>query len=245
MIMKKNNKKSDFGILITERGLEGINRFYGIYRGLVIRNDDPDNCNNLYVWVPEVLGGLRAWAYPRNQRGGVNHGYKQLTPRINEVVWITFEYGDASKPLWEYHGWAPEEAPESLAKPSAGGFITPNGNCFLYDEEDNSLFIDFKGPVFINSDSPIEIVSSKVVGLTGNDGTVINEGDNGGMVNINQLTEKLNNLVKELEQIKTLINTHTHNCTTPGSPSGPPITPIIQPITPFKAIDYEDNKALH
>lgn len=230
--------------LIIEKGLEGINRYYSVYRATVLSTDDPDNANGLLVWMPEVLGGIKGWAYPRHQYGSQGCGIKGLTPQEGDIVYVSFEYGDASKPLWEYHGWARGEAPFPLNNPLVGGIITPNGNRILYNEEDNTLDVYFNGQVFIHGKGETVVTSDSSVTIKGASGVVINDGANGGQVNVQQLTQKLNQLVQEIEQLKAQLNLHTHTGNA-GAPTSPPITPLTQTLTPFVAEDYEDEKALH
>lgn len=241
----KSKKDNRLGNTIVERGLEGLNRFYGIYRGLVMENKDPLGLNRLYIWIPEVMGGITRWALPRGQQGGAQYGFKKLAPQVQEIVYVTFEYGDASKPLWEPHGWSTQEVPGKLKEPDAGGFVTPNGNMCLFDEKDNTLHLYFKGSIYIHSGSSVVLSSDSILSLKSEKGVVLNGGKNGGIINSEDLTAKLNQLITELETVKTQINTHTHNCTAPGSPSGPPIIPISQIFSQFISLDYEDEKALH
>ena len=63
---------------------------------------------------------------------------------------------------------------------------------------------------------------------------VLNGGQNGGIVNITQLTQKLNDMVN-------MFNTHTHAVTTIGGPTAQPEVPAA----PFNASDYNDDKILH
>ena len=45
--------------LITDEGLEGLGRYYSVYRGIVIDNDDVEkHMNRVKVCVPEVMGGV-------------------------------------------------------------------------------------------------------------------------------------------------------------------------------------------
>ena len=49
--------------IITDEGLEGLGRYYSVYRGIVIDNDDVEkHMNRVKVCVPEVMGGAFAWA---------------------------------------------------------------------------------------------------------------------------------------------------------------------------------------
>lgn len=235
---------ADITGLIIERGLEGVNRFYSLYRAVVIDNEDPDRANGLKVYVPEVLGGLKIWAIPRHQYGGEGFGFKLLTPQVGDYVYVSFEYGDASKPLWEYHGWAKGEAPTPLNNVSVFGFVTPKGNKVLISEEDDTLEVHFQGPIFIQGEGAVTISSAESINISGEDGAVINGGENGGIINIDSLTQKLNKLVQEIEMLKQQINTHTHTGNQ-GAPTSPPIVPINQTFSQFIADDYEDTKALH
>ena len=50
--------------IITEEGLEGLGRYYSIYRGIVVDNNDTEKkMNRVKVCIPEVMGGTFAWLY--------------------------------------------------------------------------------------------------------------------------------------------------------------------------------------
>nr|DAT46247.1 MAG TPA: hypothetical protein [Caudoviricetes sp.] len=61
---------------------------------------------------------------------------------------------------------------------------------------------------------------------------VINGGELGGLINIEPLTQKINDLIKA-------INSHTHQGA--HGPTGPP----LQPVKQFNKGDYEDNNIKH
>ena len=63
---------------------------------------------------------------------------------------------------------------------------------------------------------------------------IINGGKLGGLINIDALTSKLNELVQAF-------NTHTHNMPTPIGLTTPPTKPAV----PLKKQDYEDTKIKH
>jgi hypothetical protein len=81
--------------------------------------------------------------------------------------------------------------------------------------------------------------------LDANGGIFGHEGENGGLINIDQLTEKLNNLQSELENLRTLFNQHTHTSSSPGSPTSPNLQQATSPFSKFKNEDYEDKTFLH
>lgn len=234
-------------LLITEDGLERLGRYYSVYRGIVIENEDTERKQNrIKVCVPEVMGGVFAWAYPKNQHGSINNGFKFLAPKIGDTVFITFEFGDPTKPLWEYHGWALRQIPKPLDGPNKMGIVTPEGNLIVIDDDSGELNVHFNGPVTVRSEKEIVINSESDIMIASGDTVILNEGKNGGQLNINEITEKLNGLVAELEQFRTLFNSHTHTGVTtgPGS-SGPTPTQSTNPFSQFSKEDYEDTKCVH
>ena len=46
--------------IITEEGIEGIGRYYSVYRGIVVNNSDTEKkMNRVEVCIPEVMGGTK------------------------------------------------------------------------------------------------------------------------------------------------------------------------------------------
>jgi len=69
---------------------------------------------------------------------------------------------------------------------------------------------------------------------------------NGELINIDDLTSKLNALVDEVDALKSDYTGHTHSgVTSGGSSSGPPATPFTGSFTQFNKDDYKDDKILH
>lgn len=86
-------------------------RFYGKYRGLVAQNVDPLGIGRLQAMVPEVLGEIPSgWALPCAPYGGTGCGLFAVPP-MGAGVWIEFEAGDTSRPVWVGTWWAPGEVP--------------------------------------------------------------------------------------------------------------------------------------
>lgn len=74
----------------------GNTRFYGLYRGIVFRNDDPANRSRLQLKVPQVFADQHtgwAWSSGDNGTGG-------KVPDVGAGVWVMFEGGDPSYPVW-------------------------------------------------------------------------------------------------------------------------------------------------
>jgi hypothetical protein len=73
------------------------NRFFGLYRGVVTNNKDPRGQMRIKVRVPDVLGESEtSWALPCLDIGAG----AVLLPENGSGVWIEFEAGDVSRPVW-------------------------------------------------------------------------------------------------------------------------------------------------
>jgi hypothetical protein len=86
--------------------------YFGKYRGTVSDNNDPTGHGRLLVNVPSVLGGLELWAMPCVPYAGPSVGFYSLPPK-KSGVWVEFEAGDSSCPIWTGCFWADNELPDS------------------------------------------------------------------------------------------------------------------------------------
>src|SRR3954454_16324318 len=95
-------------------------RFYGKYRGLVVDNNDPQLRGRLKATVPAVLGEvISGYAEPCVPYAGTGSGFYAVPP-VGAGVWIEYEAGDPSRPVWTGCWWASGEAPlnEKAAPPT-------------------------------------------------------------------------------------------------------------------------------
>jgi phage gp45-like len=67
--------------------------YYGIYRGNVVNSADPSMKGRLQVNVPAVAGAA-TWALPCRDYGSTTN------PPIGSTVWVMFEGGNLSNPVW-------------------------------------------------------------------------------------------------------------------------------------------------
>jgi hypothetical protein len=75
---------------------QGSRKFYGIYRGIVQSNKDPLNKNRVKVTVPQVFSdSVTEWCWPVNTTG-----FSLPKPAVGQGVWVMFEGGDPSFPIW-------------------------------------------------------------------------------------------------------------------------------------------------
>lgn len=76
------------------------NRFLGKFRGRVADNNDPLRIGRITAIVPDVLGeDASTWAMPCFPFTGERAG-QYVIPTVGAGVWIEFEQGDASYPIW-------------------------------------------------------------------------------------------------------------------------------------------------
>lgn len=229
--------------VISDQGLDGFGRYYSIYEGIVTDNEDPSGLNRLKVLCTGINSGLVVWANPRNQHGGYHSGFKSITPDIGDLVYVTFIDGNVSQALWEYHGPFKIEYNPILNDNYIAGFYTKNKNFIIFNDQTGDLEFNFNGRVNIGSKGNQAFKSLGKTSIDGTEGLTLGDGSNGGLIIIAQLTQKLNQLVQEIETLKAQLNTHTHG-TSQGSTT-PPVTPFTQTITPFNQTDYEDTHTVH
>ena len=147
-------------------------RYFGKYRGLAADIDDPDNVGRIKAEVPAVLGEeLTGWAMPCLPFAGKAHGLA-LIPEVGDGVWIEFEGGALSRPIWSGCWWAADQRPEPSSN-TARVLATTNGHYVSIDEEEEEIQLIHAGGAEIRltndeislsiGQSSLKITSSEVV----------------------------------------------------------------------------------
>ncbi|NIM95759.1 MAG: hypothetical protein GTO18_18825 [Anaerolineales bacterium] len=96
-------------------------RHYGKYRGIVTDNNDPKNQGRIKAKAPEVLGDVETgWALPCAPYSGDGSG-AYTVPDVGAGVWIEFEAGDVSRPIWAGCWWGEGKLPKN----ESGTMATP------------------------------------------------------------------------------------------------------------------------
>lgn len=114
------------------------NRFYGKYRGTVT-DIDPTTLR-IKAKVPAVLQQQpTGWCTPCVPYAGKDVGFMFL-PEIGAAVWIEFEGGDISKPIWTGCYWRTDELPAD-ATPQVKVIITQSKHKILLDDEEGTVTI--------------------------------------------------------------------------------------------------------
>jgi uncharacterized protein involved in type VI secretion and phage assembly len=115
------------------------NQFLGKYRGVVTRVEG--STMRLKARVPAVLGDQECgWAMPCVPYAGPKVGIAFL-PEVGSGVWIEFEGGDVSFPIWVGCYWRSGEFP-SEAKADVKTIISQHAKIVLHDGESTSSWTD-------------------------------------------------------------------------------------------------------
>lgn len=84
---------------------------FGKFRGTVTSNQDPRNQGRIRARVPEVLGDAESgWALPCVAYAGKKSG-SFACPAVGAGVWLEFEAGDVSRPVWVGCWWGSNQQP--------------------------------------------------------------------------------------------------------------------------------------
>lgn len=87
--------------------------YWGKYRGTVLLNLDPEALGRLLVDVPALPGMVLNWALPCIPYAGLEEGFYAIPP-MGANVWVEFENGDPSYPIWTGCFWETAEIPVAL-----------------------------------------------------------------------------------------------------------------------------------
>lgn len=73
--------------------MDKVSRYYGLYRGIVKDNKDPENLRRIKVLVPQITGDFVSnWVWPILST--------KRPPAINQGVWVSYIGGDLEYPIW-------------------------------------------------------------------------------------------------------------------------------------------------
>lgn len=143
---------------LIHHGLEVFGKYYSSYRGYVIDNEDPEGMGRIKVQVPVISKDktIPVWAWPKHNFAGSNYGM-QLLPVKGDIVWVEFEMGNVTSPMWHHGHYARGEKPMEFATAQVYGFKTPKGQIVIIDDRDGVE------KVIVNSIEQMVFDSKKVI----------------------------------------------------------------------------------
>jgi hypothetical protein len=206
------------------------NRFYGKFRGTVTNNQDPLSQGRIKAKVPDVLRDVETgWALPAAPYSGNGVGVYTV-PAVDAAVWIEFEAGDVSSPIWTGCWWSKDQLP----KDETGSATTPDRK-IIRTEQGLLLSFDDGGKTIALSDSN----GNNLLKFQIDQGHIKMQAGTKIVIEAPQIelvenaTHPLvfgDNLLTYLNQLVNLFNTHVH----PGELALGfiPITPA-PPVAPF------------
>jgi len=107
-IVPASRQRADLAPRCQERGTLRAMSHYGKFRGVVVDNVDPEAIGRVKVAVRAVLGETSAWAMPCVPYTPMPPSDLML-PEIGTQVWVEFENGNPSYPIWSGRFWTKPE----------------------------------------------------------------------------------------------------------------------------------------
>ena len=211
--------------LVVQLAAQTRSRFYGKYRGVVQDVNDPEGLARIRANVPEVLDTeVSPWAWPCSSYAGPDVGLHAVPP-VGAGVWIEFEAGDPSRPIWVGGWWGRDDPPKneqgSAPKPpqSDSGLLLA-----LDDDAHTATLSDRNGSNLVTikvDDGQVKVLAATKVVIEAPQ-IELTDGAAHPLVFGDDLLQYLNQLVQ-------IFTTHTHVGETC---MGIPVTPMI-PTPPF------------
>jgi hypothetical protein len=143
-------------------------RFYGKYRGVV--TDVDAATMRIKASVPSVLPAAgTGWCMPCVPYAGPQVGVLML-PEVGSGVWIEFEGGDVSYPVWVGMYWHSGDVPSQASATvksiitAAGSLAMDNdaGSITLTDAQQNTVVLDSSGVTSTSGSGSVAIGASGV-----------------------------------------------------------------------------------
>jgi uncharacterized protein involved in type VI secretion and phage assembly len=213
----------------TAHTMTAVEQHYGKYRGVVTDNQDPRSLGRVRARVPEVLADVETgWALPCAPYSGDATGLFTVPPP-GAGVWIEFEAGDVSRPVWSGCWWAGGGLPTD----HNGAAATPDLKVLRSEQGLMVALLDDASTIAVSDSSGANLLLIEAQG-----GKVTLKATTKVVVQAPQI-ELVENathpivfgdqLMTYLSQLVTLFNTHVH----PGQMAGPvPVSPA-PPLAQF------------
>lgn len=154
------------------RMLEGFpRRAYGKYRGIVVDNQgDPAGAGRIKVRVPEIHGDDSVWAWPCVPYAGPQVGWFMMPP-VDAGVWVEFEAGDPSRPIWVGCFWGGDQLPGDAQAPDVRLLATETVQLKI-DDSAGELAITTNGDAALTISDQVKTEAGGATHTVGSSGVV-------------------------------------------------------------------------
>lgn len=109
-----------------------LSKVYGKYAGKVTSTDDTQKLGRVQVSCDAVLGSEQVWARPCVPYAGPGVGFFFIPP-VGAGVWVEFEGGDVSRPIWVGCYWAQNDLPADAASADIKLIVTDKATLKIDD----------------------------------------------------------------------------------------------------------------
>jgi uncharacterized protein involved in type VI secretion and phage assembly len=219
-------------------------RFFGVAPAIVTNNEDPEKRGRIKVKFPWFNSSMESdWCRVAQLYAG--NGYGSLwIPELDDEVIVAFEHGDMRFPivLGGVHNGVDTPSSFRDATTDQKLFRTKAGHQLLFDDSSgkNCVTLETAGGHTVTLDDvsrdvTIETSTGQSITLAAS-GAMTIKATTSVTVNapaINLGSPATSSLVLG-EQLLKAFNMHTHNCTAPGTPSGPPVPPMLPDVLSTK-----------
>ena len=218
--------------LLVELAEKEQSRFYGKYRAVVTNVDDPEDLGRVRATVAEVLLDVESpWALPCVPYSGDGMG-SYMVPPVGAGVWIEFEAGDPSRPIWTGCWWGKQQLPKdeggAAAKPAVKIIRTEKGTMVKFDDDKQEISLCDSGG---NNILKIEVNAGKIT-VKGSSKAIVEAPQIELVENATHPVVFGDELMTYLTQLTTAYQSHIHAGETclgiPVTPA-PPSVPLPQP----------------
>ena len=170
-------------------------KVFGKYRATVVDNMDPEKRGRLKLRIPSVLADQDSdWALPCLPYGGFDQQGFFMVPDVDAQVWVEFEEGDISRPIWVGTFWQQEsDVPSDASKdePTTRMLQTRSGHILQFDdaegEEQFRLYHPKDAHMIIDPDGSILFTdaSGAILTMDAQGNEIIVEDANGNTMTMN------------------------------------------------------------
>lgn len=135
--------------MLQELAHDRRTKFWGKYRGTVIDVGQGSDLGKVTVSVPDVYGSVNTMqAWPCVPFAGPKHGFV-VVPEVGDGVWVEFEGGDPSHPIWTGCWWASGDMPSPSDTNVRTWITSGNLQIVLDDKQSQISLIHPQGPQIV------------------------------------------------------------------------------------------------